>query len=348
MENNKQDWKDEFIKLMFPIDPNDIEFERALNLKNNNIPKSIFRYYSINVYSLINLQNNTVWLAAPKVYNDPYDSSLVVNLEYDLSKLEDPTFLNYIVKQFKIKMPEGLKEILLCEQLNLKEKLSNIIKLDNKNRSNEDVEQMVNLLFKAYDHVNNKNLSKVGHDSNRENLRICSFSEVGDSVVMWSHYAANHTGFCLEYDKDQLKTYNVLLNLFYPVIYKSELFDESNYHKEIIDNFNKTKSFEDNTKNPDIAPFNIFLPTLAAMHKSIEWSYEKEWRIIIQIGSDGKDYMEFQMPRPKTILLGSKMSEGDKEIIKKIALNLGITVFQMYPSSTEFKMIAKPISNPSS
>jgi hypothetical protein len=33
-------------------------------------------------------------------------------------------------------------------------------------------------------------------------LRVCCFSKVNDSLLMWSHYADSHRGICLEYDVD--------------------------------------------------------------------------------------------------------------------------------------------------
>ena len=34
----------------------------------------------------------------------------------------------------------------------------------------------------------------------KETLRISCFSSRLDSIVMWSHYASNHTGYCVEYN----------------------------------------------------------------------------------------------------------------------------------------------------
>jgi hypothetical protein len=31
----------------------------------------------------------------------------------------------------------------------------------------------------------------------RKRMYVCSFSEINDSILMWSHYAKNHTGPCV-------------------------------------------------------------------------------------------------------------------------------------------------------
>ena len=36
------------------------------------------------------------------------------------------------------------------------------------------------------------------HDRLRENTWICSLSKIKDSLLMWSHYANNHKGVCVE------------------------------------------------------------------------------------------------------------------------------------------------------
>ena len=39
-------------------------------------------------------------------------------------------------------------------------------------------------------------------------LGILCLSEKRDDILMWSHYADGHTGFCLEFDKEGLKSWN--------------------------------------------------------------------------------------------------------------------------------------------
>ena len=93
----------------------------------------------------------------------------------------------------------------------------------------------------------------------KELLRVACFSEINDSILMWSHYAQNHKGFCIEYDlsdwdcKDHLK----------PVQYV----DERHYIRS---------NFADNL--PPNAGREIMD---AALFKSAEWSYEKEWRLVM-------------------------------------------------------------------
>jgi hypothetical protein len=92
----------------------------------------------------------------------------------------------------------------------------------------------------------------------KTSLRICCFCQNKDSVVMWSHYAANHRGICLEYDTQEFIQNDSLLNYLHPVVYKQELFDAAPY----------TSFFGEGMER------NPLMTTIAACHKSREWSYE--------------------------------------------------------------------------
>ena len=49
--------------------------------------------------------------------------------------------------------------------------------------------------------------------------RICCFSSRYDSILMWSHYADENKGICVEYDLGLLDHSNPILRHIYPVIY---------------------------------------------------------------------------------------------------------------------------------
>lgn len=88
------------------------------------------------------------------------------------------------------------------------------------------------------------------------NAYISSFSTNKKSLLMWSHYARNHKGYCLVYKVNSTN------NLF-QVIYKKDRL------KENI-NCNLNFKSEENIKN-----LSTYLRT-----KPKEWRYEKEYRLI--------------------------------------------------------------------
>jgi|GEM_PF-2473825 len=105
------------------------------------------------------------------------------------------------------------------------------------------------------------------------------FTETNNNTLMWSHYANNHEGICVEYDLKLLKTdpFGICKHLF-PIIYSNARPVNRNIHSLIKSHYALKKAIDecyiyDGDENlNDISP--MFLT------KGIEWKYEQEWRII--------------------------------------------------------------------
>lgn len=88
-------------------------------------------------------------------------------------------------------------------------------------------------------------------------------SESCDSVLMWSHYANNQKGICIEYDFESIKK-NPLYHCIFPVCYTETPIDVYNFVIE--------------EKNSNSIETGILISIL---NKSKNWEYEKEWRLIL-------------------------------------------------------------------
>ena len=104
-------------------------------------------------------------------------------------------------------------------------------------------------------------------------------TETNNNTLMWSHYANNHEGICVEYDLKLLQTdsLGVCKHLF-PVVYSATRPINRNIHS-LIENHGVLKKaidercvYEGDEMLDDILP--MFLT------KGMEWKYEREWRII--------------------------------------------------------------------
>ena len=51
---------------------------------------------------------------------------------------------------------------------------------------------------------------------------------------MWSHYAKDHTGFCIEYDIGKLATQCSLRRGVFPVVYSSRFFDLTQWSERLM------------------------------------------------------------------------------------------------------------------
>ena len=106
---------------------------------------------------------------------------------------------------------------------------------------------------------------------------------------MWSHYAASHTGFCLEFDT---------------------AFDPFSQAKKVCYKEEVGELSLSSIKNEDEEFQRVMFLTKAKC-----WLYENEWRIIHQKGDILQKYPAESL---KAIYLGTAMNPECKDLIKRI------------------------------
>ena len=214
---------------------------------------SLYKYQTLSAYSLASLISNTVWFAKPSTFNDPYDCSLTL----DRKKFRES--LDYAIAK--------VTQQTLSESLTARD-LSEV--------RPGDVE--------AYDDFRN------GVKALLQDIGVLCLSEVPNSMLMWSHYASHHRGFCVEYDfGDDTK----LKKIAHPVRYSDN-----------IPRF----SAEDLTGPNKIASIDALWLTKAEC-----WAYEKEWRIIMPVG--GKSYKAPSGIR--SVIFGARMPDSDRVMVAR-------------------------------
>lgn len=112
-----------------------------------------------------------------------------------------------------------------------------------------------NLQLIDFQKINKKSNQKKREKAlieNFENVGVSCFSRKNDSILMWSHYAENHSGFCIEFYSN--KTMNSLNPL------------DVNY----IENFKKVNYYA----NKKDALYHMLYT------KSLDWHYEQELRLV--------------------------------------------------------------------
>lgn len=253
-----------------------------------NSPKNLYKYKAISKNTMNSIENDTMWVTSPEYFNDPYDCALIINSNNVLQELISTNHeFKELEKQFNFlrEFPEFKKMFGEASFKNILENFSGYM------------DRKVQLEF----------------DKIRNQLAIACLTENNNSILMWSHYAYNHKGICLEYDFNEVKN---MVNEIYPVIYTDENYDLS---KDIV-----------NTN-----PSGILKKVLS---KSEVWSYEKEWRIICD-NKDSKEGYLINFPKIKSIYLGCKINENDKKDIIKLANRKGIDLYQMRMEKNKFKLV---------
>ena len=178
--------------------------------------------------------------APPEAFNDPYDCDLLVDNSFLLQKAARELYIDTLSE--KQILSESEKELLRTAK-DWKAALESIMQASLSSNFADDLMDAVNQTFRRL----------------RKEFRIACFSKTKDSILMWSHYAKNHTGFCIEYDFHSSK----LAQHLHPVRYTQD--------RKFIPG-----SFADH----DNAAANHAIYE-AALYKSEEWSYEEEWRCVL-------------------------------------------------------------------
>lgn len=151
-------------------------------------------------------------------------------------------------------------------------------------------------------------------------VRVSCYSEIDNSILMWSHYAQNHKGFCAEYgysDISQLEgVRNDGLMLIVPIAYK---------------NRNLVKITDD----CDIKIQMIKL----VFYKSFDWIYEQEWRqtfiSLKELPIDSKGLIVKSTPI-KSIIMGCKIESSTENMLKFICETKGIKLDKMIMDENSF------------
>jgi hypothetical protein len=260
----------------------------------NSRPEILYKYRSWpekcgrNRFQRRILTKNEIYFSSAEQFNDPFDNSL----------------------------PFRYKESDLTHQ-NLYNKLFLIGRRNWPNMTDEQLQKI------CIERINsgafeNGNFWKENADRNiksvKSSLGIFSLSAVNDSILMWSHYADSHRGYCIGFDSDILfrlsgSLGNVIYDNRFPVI---GLFDDS------------------------LEGFVRFFIT-----KSESWSYEQEYRILKT--NFAKKTITFTNDCIKQIILGCKMKPSKKKEVRDIVVSkfMNAEIFEAEMNSTDFKIDIK-------
>jgi len=211
-------------------------------------PTHLYRYQSLTAHSLASLLNDTVWLSTPTTFNDPFDCAITLSR----AKLKDSIDL-------------AIADIAIRNNTS-KEKIFN-----HDTVTDQDAE--------AYERL------RTSLKNSMQKIGVLCFSAAPAEILMWSHYANNHKGFCVEYDFSEGSH---LRNIARPVCYSENIPELSlaNLSQRAESNF------------LDVCIFT----------KAKQWQYEQEWRVIMSEGG-----RSFQAPAKITsIIFGARMPTEEK------------------------------------
>ena len=307
---------------------------------DNNIHcmrKSLFKYYPNTLstdangkernYSIEALQNNTVFLSAPSGFDDPYDCNICIDgIEFARKRIQYYAFLCGVEVEPEWDYEKTINNlaIKIYEHLNAGGTVDTLLERSHGNQLVNAHQEYFQLMLKkellkmdgegyyrAINAVINQEYQDIQETADR--FRIACFAETPYSMLMWSHYAHYHKGFCVEYETPDYSDISATIyhNLF-PVIYSDSRTDLTNLSL----NWRSNGSLS----NEELWDFYKY----GLLCKSLEWKYQHEWRLIScdNLLTDSNYNCKFF--KIKRVYLGNKMSVEERIKIIKICKNKGI------------------------
>lgn len=303
------DWKTEFLELY--ISKQNGDFSKALDLKREHIPEKLYRYRDLERMSHIREEvcGGKIWLAHPAAVNDPFDACSLLRSKNPAEYMTDKA---KFMSQFEGKL--SAKEF--HEIFHNDDWYDRLMSLCARESVSEDE---LGHIKDALTYAVMKELEEF-NTLIRKTARFACFTERPDNLPMWNHYTQGHKGICLEYQTQDIHNpYTV--NRLFPVFYTEKLPDGTSL---MIDG-----------KLPPYPFVDYFL-----MHKQTDWSYEKEWRLIYDVGAwyrspedvpddfwDNGKHIQFICP--SRIYLGAKIDAQNEAKVHEWGQQLGIPVQKM-------------------
>jgi len=316
-------WTNEFLEHLKQPTIKEPRIEKAIAFKRQHLPKRIYKYRSDNAYARDNLSSSTIWLASPDSYNDPYDCFLRFSAPSMTSAFER-TLVDPFIDGYQLEIPPDKINAAKQSATPLKTLSENINAVG---KPGANPKQMAEFTSKVVPEFVERTVEML--QAMRSVLKMCSFSEVSDSILMWSLYGDNHQGFCIEYDLAKFDSSDAFLRNLYPVIYSHQLFDLTPWAEKLV--AGKREDFTD-----------IF-PLLGVLQKFEGWAYEKEWRYVL-FQEKPNPNRERPMPVASRVFLGAKALPSTTKELMEICEKKNVPVSQMRMSNDKYGLVADPIS----
>jgi len=209
---------------------------------------------------------------------------------------------------------------------NLDALLNNYFYISNPGDFNDPFDCNINLI-ENNDNVELEKL-KIPQRNKYGNMGIFSFSETIDNHLMWAHYTNNYQGFALKFKGDNIQ-----------VLPKPGQFKRQTLTRVIY-----PSALKPIKREFPFAQHYVFT------NKLNHWSYEKEWRIIAELGDEKNRILYYEPTIVEALYVGYKLIDNNESAYRLI---LGIheerfpnvPVYVVYPHKTELKLNFEKVLN---
>ncbi len=305
-----QAWLNEYEELMFGEHHTEETMTRAAEMKAAHMPELLFKYRSCSAETFTALEEDYLYSAQPKLFNDPFEGPISI-LRDDVAKKLSQTSYSEIRSKLPF-MPDhtvsSCQELVNC----INTGMAHLYGVSEQERMPPD---QLAALASVLDHFVDGELQKI-IDGARNMYNICCFSAINDGTSMWEHYADHHQGFCVGYGIKNLD--NTITHCTFPVLYRSDC--QLHIH--------------------DLEEINGSIGMHMLTIKTTDWSCEQEWRTLFE--SNPPCHLE-HMPLAKVVYLGYKIGEEHQTKLHDICVQKGISLFKMKPEHSLQRLVPFPL-----
>lgn len=254
-----------------------------------SIPPILFKYQAFTPDALSNLASRQIWFSRPAKFNDPFDCGAI---RVEQGPISDSDYQRlYEACKNRIDNPASFDAQYIPLASN----------------SPEFRIQIERGLGAAVENQKHIALNENG---------VCCFSACNNEILMWSHYADGHKGFCLGFKTDSKPFSDAL-----PVNYQPDL--------------PSVKPASDLFEKPEVV-----LQTMT-LTKHLSWKYEEEWRLFHMEADTAYGYSSGIL---ESIYFGVLMPERQQIVIGKLLDETGTKFYRMERDQTKFSVYPKPIT----
>lgn len=165
----------------------------SIDMKRKYLKFPLKKFYRPTIENLSDVANQLLWLADPTTFNDPNDSQLGIDENFEI----------YALNKFVETSNDfsAIEKIMIANASRRRHTITNpsvwpILQINNRQSS-----------FDAYYRKLTNKVDEHITELRKHKYRIACFVQDFESyeydTLMWAHYAQNFQGFCVEYDVEK-------------------------------------------------------------------------------------------------------------------------------------------------
>jgi hypothetical protein len=260
-----------------------------------------FKYYTA-ASAKLTLRNTTRKWSTPFLFNDPFDNQFELHVQDISAELVDQNLQEW---HALITSPDPLMANQLGPLTPIVEYIRQIRQQRALQYTEEELAYVRGGVVEGMERATN-----ISPEINAQirsvmaDTSIFCVSETHDNLLMWSHYAQNHTGAVIKFLA--LPEVDSPLIVAQPVQYTIRM-----PRREFASMLDFQKSLTETVE-------------LITLTKSDVWAYEKEWRIVAGLRDKTQSYeiLSYAPEKVGAVYLGCEMTDDDKQELIGIARRL--------------------------